>query len=252
LSRPDKEIFARMGQAGAARALGDVLDQAKLIKLANTCGLKYPGMRTRSQKRELIINDLVEKASQQITTLKALNRAIRKETRAAGSELANLSKEDRAARLEDEKHLLSRGRLGRYIFILACSENTEDNGPLQSLLDRLAPRPSAVRKQTSTPAVARPTRDETRLKKQLSVLQKKAKHHEGQLLKSREAERVAKRDLIQRKGELAEARMLSERLGRELTATQTTLREAYSDGNLAGMSQKGFEQLNTLVRMLST
>lgn len=252
MSHPAKEIFARMGPKGMTRALGDVLDKAKLTRLANTCGLKYPGMRTRSQKTELIINDLVEKASQQITTLKALNRALQKETRALASQLANLKPEDRAARMVDEKHLLSSGRLGRYIFILAVSENKEDDGALEGLLARLDPRPSGGRKQTSSPAVAKPSRGETRLKKQLTVLQKKAKHLEVQLLKSREAERIAKRDLIQRKGELAEARMLSERLGRELTATQTTLREAYTDGHPSGMAEKGFERLNGVIRKLST
>jgi hypothetical protein len=43
--------------------LNDVLDQPKLIRLANAVGLSYPGMRTRSKKRARLVADLTDKAA---------------------------------------------------------------------------------------------------------------------------------------------------------------------------------------------
>ena len=64
-------------------------------------------------------------------------------------------------------------------------------------------------------SASRPSREEIRLNKRVAEQQKKVQHVESQLTKAREAEKSARRDLIQRKGELAESRMLVERLRRD-------------------------------------
>ena len=62
MTREDKEILDRLGVEGLTRVLHDVLDHRRLVRLANACGLKYPGMRTQSQQRLRIVTDLVERS----------------------------------------------------------------------------------------------------------------------------------------------------------------------------------------------
>ena len=47
--RTEREVVTRLGTVGLTRALNDLLDQARVIRLANAVGLAYPGMRTQSQ-----------------------------------------------------------------------------------------------------------------------------------------------------------------------------------------------------------
>ena len=62
MARTEREVVTRLGTVGMSRALNDVLDPTRVIRLANAVGLSYPGMRTQSQKRMRLIADLVEKA----------------------------------------------------------------------------------------------------------------------------------------------------------------------------------------------
>jgi len=39
MGHPEREIFRRLGERGLARVLHDVLDQTRLVRLANACGL---------------------------------------------------------------------------------------------------------------------------------------------------------------------------------------------------------------------
>ena len=64
MTREDREVLDRLGPEGLTRVLDDVFDHRRLVRLANTCGLKYPGMRTQSQKRAQLVADLVERSSQ--------------------------------------------------------------------------------------------------------------------------------------------------------------------------------------------
>ena len=91
MSRPTKEVFERLGTRGLSRVLDDLLDQNRLVRLANTCGLEYPGMRTRSQKRQRIISDLVKRTSQQQATRTAVYRVLKKETRAIANNWISMS-----------------------------------------------------------------------------------------------------------------------------------------------------------------
>ena len=219
MSRSTKEIFDRLGPPGLARALEDLLDHNRLVRLANTCGLKYPGMRTQSQKRQRILSDLVKRAATEELARNAVNRILLKETRATRAEWASLSKAERAKRLNDDALLFADGNLGRHLFVVACAEDEEAQEGIRLLLER-----AEQQKGPSTGGSTRPSREELRLNKRVTELQKKIKHLESQLAKSREAEKISKRELMQRKGELAESRMLAERLQRDLTEARTTLR----------------------------
>src|SRR5262245_13773809 len=117
MTRSDREVVTRLGTVGLSRALSDVLDQPKLIRLANAVGLAYPGMRTRSQKRSRLVADLTEKAAREDAAGLAVIRALRKETSRAVKEWSALSVADRASRLTDPAVAATNGRLGTYIFL---------------------------------------------------------------------------------------------------------------------------------------
>ena len=99
--RSDRDIVTRLGPGGMSRVLDDVLDQPRLIRLANAVGLSYPGMRTQSQKRPKLIADLIDRAGRDEAAGRAVIRLLRKETAAAAKEWAALAAEARSARLDD-------------------------------------------------------------------------------------------------------------------------------------------------------
>jgi uncharacterized LabA/DUF88 family protein len=251
MSRPEKEILERLGTDGLSRVLADLLDQNRLVRLANTCGLKYPGMRTRSQSRDRILADLVQRASHAATARKAIFRALQKETRVASREWAALNAEEKQSRLADDNLLRSNGELGRHLFLLASSEAKEDQSGLSDLLTREKSLRETDKPEPASKEPVRPSREETRLKRRITELQKKLKHLEGQLTKSREAEKSFKRDLIQRKGELAESRMLAERLRNDLEKAEQRARRAVDGGKPPAPTGQSVEQLAKAVRRLA-
>src|SRR5580765_3905568 len=99
MARTEREVVTRLGAVGLTRALNDLLDQARVIRLANAVGLAYPGMRTQSQKRPRLIADLVEKAGRDDAAGLAVIRSLRKETATVAKEWAALGPEKRAGRL---------------------------------------------------------------------------------------------------------------------------------------------------------
>lgn len=220
MSREGKEIIERLGRDGLGRVFDDILDHRRLVRLANACGLKYPGMRTQSQKRERLIADLVERGRSDEAAQLAICRALEKETRAAGHRWGQLSAEDKAERLGNDRFLRSNGNLGVHLYLLAAADGEAELHAFESLLAR---KP-LLRVEAEGAAVKddkpKPSREEARLRKRNAELLKKSQHLEAQLAKSRETERTFKKDLIQRKGELAESRMLAERLRRESEAAR--------------------------------
>ena len=95
-------------------------------------------------------------------------------------------------------------------------------------------------------ASSKAAREQARLKRQVTARDKKIRHLESQLTKSRESQKTSKRDLIQRKGELAESRMLVERLRRDLAAAQTAVELATagkSEAASEGVGVRGVEAL---------
>jgi uncharacterized LabA/DUF88 family protein len=240
-----------LGADGLRRVLDDLLDQNRLVRLANSCGLKYPGMRTRSQARERILGDLVKRAGEEQATRRAIVRTLQKETRTACRKWSALPADERAALLQDDEFLRSNGQLARHLFLLAASSSGEDQGALEGLLAwerRLRePRSADDPKRVS----GKPKREETRLKRQLTALQKKMAHLEAQFAKSREAERTAKRDLIQRKGELAESRMLAERLREELKQAHEAALAVSAKKEPPAPRAESIEQMGKAIRRLA-
>lgn len=254
MTREDREVLDRLGVEGLTRVLDDILDHRRLVRLANTCGLKYPGMRTQSQKRGQLVADLAERSFQDETTLLAIDRTLRKETRAANRNWNQLSSKEKAQHIGDERFLLRKGNLGLHLYFLA-SADTDGEGTrngFESLLARQHLMRIAADDRSAKQAKSKPPREQIRLEKRLAELQKKGQHLEAQLGKSRDAERTFKRDLIQRKGELAEARMLVERLRGELTVAQETAREAASGAPAGSAVQEAVEKLNRNVRKLAS
>jgi len=251
MSRPEKEIFQRLGDEGLSRVLDDLMDQNRLVRLANSCGLKYPGMRTQSQERQRILSDLVERSGQQVTTRKAIYRALQKETKSAAREWNGLSPEEREERLKGLS-LEADGKFGLHLYLMARMDDGGQNG-FEPLIERLGPRPPRATPSGSKARSTRPSRAESRLKKQVQEFQNKIQHLDGQLAKGRESERSAKRDLIVRKGELAESRMLAERLQSELDTARAALEQAAkAPGKSGSISGEAFGELRKAIRKVSS
>src|SRR5258706_13972695 len=101
MARTEREVVTRLGTGGLSRALNDLLDQARVIRLANAVKLSYPGMRTQSQKRTRLIADLAEKAGRDDAAGLAVVRTLRKETGSVAKEWVSLSPSERVAPLTD-------------------------------------------------------------------------------------------------------------------------------------------------------
>jgi hypothetical protein len=174
MARTEREVVARLGTVGLSRALNDILDQARVIRLANAVGLAYPGMRTQSQKRTRLIADLVEKAGRDDAACLAVVRSLRKETAAVSKEWATLAPEQRPARLTDPGTDAVNGRLGAYLFVAASAAPeplVED--ALNGLLLRVdAPEPAGT--EVSHPSSKESlSKEAQRLRKKCAELQKK-------------------------------------------------------------------------------
>jgi len=249
VARPENEIFGKLGTDALARVLNDVLDPTRLARLATACGLSYPGMRTRSQKRERLLTDLVERAGKQNTARTAVLRTLRKETAAASRKWSRLDAAERDKRGADDDSLLADGNLGLHLFVLASAKRTPAD---DDLLDRLLARkdlhpslPGAA--QADDAAMDRTRKEVARLKKSTAELRKKIKHVESTLAKNRETEKDLRKDLIRRKGEIAESRMLAERLRHELDESRGTPRAQAS-----AKAEADFDALAKSVKALSS
>jgi len=254
MSRPEREIFERLGARGLVRVLDDLFDQGHLVRLANACGLRYPGMRTQSQKRDRILADLTERSGREESARKAILRALRKETAEASRAWAARAPKDREHELADEAALETDRKLGLRIFLLA-SDASDAAG--EEALSRLLAREEARR--ASTPVAEAPTardpeqiaRDAVRLRKKAAELQKKIGYLEGQIGKGRETEKALKRGLIQRKGELAEARMLNEQLRREVLEARGAATDSSAAQSAPSPSEAAAAEIVASVRKLA-
>jgi uncharacterized LabA/DUF88 family protein len=252
MRHPEKEIFKRLGNDGLSRVLGDLIDRTPLVRLANSCGLKYPGMRTQSQNSERILSDLVKKAGHEEAARKAIYRALQKETRSAARKWNGLSAEEKLGLLDDDRLIAPNGQLAIHLFLTASSDAAEDDRVLQKLLALSKKLASDGAKAPPATKKVRPSREQTRLRKRVAELQKKAQHLEGQVAKSRESEKVVKRELILRKKELGEARLQAERLQRELASAHEETRKASSKKKTPEVVPENIEQLGKAVRRLAS
>ena len=196
------------------------------MKLANACGLRYPGARAQTQKRERLIADLVRRAGQEETIRKTVLRTLRKETALASNSWEGLGSDQKWKRIRDEAFLREGGNLGLTLLLLAqapADPVLED--ALPRLLSREDLRSGGIQSETPSQDPEALAREASHLRKKSAELQKKIQHLEGQLTRNRETEKALKRDVIQRKGELAESRMLAERLRKELQEAKGAAKE---------------------------
>lgn len=252
MPRTDREVVSRLGSGGLSRALNDILDQARLIRLANAVGLSYPGMRTQSQKRPRLVADLAERAGRVDAAALAVVRVLRKETTGAGKEWGALSGEERARRLSDPAVATSNGRLGAYLFLAASAAPEPDvEESLNGVLARMGVEPVEIDDDAPPARSETLPREAQRLQKKCAELQKKVRHLEAQIARSKDVEKTNKRDLLQRKGELAEARMLAERLRRELDEIRGKRSET-PPATVTATSTAGVEEIDRGVKRLAT
>ena len=128
MAQPPGQLIERLGSDGLARVLADLLDKNRLSRLATSCGLKYPGVRVRSVKRDKLVQDLVARAEAEETTREAIVRTLDKEMRAETRRWNQLSGEKKAERVGDDAFLGTRGNLGKHLWLLARSEDDDENG----------------------------------------------------------------------------------------------------------------------------
>ena len=252
MARTEREVVTRLGTVGLTRALNDLLDQARVIRLANAVGLAYPGMRTQSQKRPRLIADLAEKAGRDDAAGLAVIRSLRKETAAAAKEWSALAPELRVARLTDPDVAAANGRLGAYLVVAASAAPeplVED--ALNGLLLRVDARESTGTEAAAPSARESLSKEAQRLRKKCAELQKKVRYLEGQIARTKDVEKANKRDLLQRKGELAEARMLAERLRKELDEIRVAASDIPSPAKVPA-TLPGIEELDRSVKRLAT
>lgn len=211
MSPIERDPLRRLGASGLVRLLDDLFDHARLVKLANACGLRYPGMRTQSQKRERLMSDLAERAGKEDVTRRTILRTVEKEFAPALRTFDALDPAERSARLAaDPKR--APGALALHLYLLASSKDDVAESALAKLIAHDGAPVAPAREIAPAAAEGRET---TRLRKKTVELQKKLLYLEGQMSKSRETEKALKRELMKGKGELAESRMLVERLRRE-------------------------------------
>jgi len=247
MSQGEKRVLEHLGPAGLTRALDELLDMGRLVQLANACGLRYPGMRTQSQSRGRLLADLAEKALTDEAAGLAVRRILDKQTRLARAEWRKLDPAARTARLDGTAPGGPSPSVGLHLYLLATGDDVDTDVAraererlVQATTDALSPPPAGTA----------PSREVSRLRKRAAELEKKLQHLEGQVQKSREAERATKRDLIQRKGELAESRMLVERLRNELHEAQEAARRA-TVARPADPATPSLEDLARAVRKLA-
>jgi uncharacterized LabA/DUF88 family protein len=251
MARPANEIIQRLGADGLSRVLEDLLDQSRLVHLANTCGLKYRGMRTQSQTRARLVKDLVAKARKQNDVGQAVLRALAKESHQAVREWNDLDADEKVRRLCDEEFLRTKHNIGLHLYLLNAIHATELGDPGTRLAHEHLLRIASNGAEASAAGATRgkPSREESRLRRQVQERERKLRHLEAQLAKTRETQKTVKQDLIQRKGELAESRMLAERLRGELAQAQRVARAVPApDSSLA--SEKSVAALAKTARQL--
>ena len=248
MARTEAQVVERLGMPGLTRVLTDILDHARLVRLANAVGLSYPGMRAQSQKKPRLVTDLADRAAREEAAGRAVVRTLRKETGSATREWLGVPSEERPAFLRDAS--ARNGRLGVYLFVaVSATADPAVDEAIVSILDSVAP-PDPPAEDGSPPRAEPPEREAQRLRKRCGELQKKVRYLEGQIARTKDVEKTYKRDLIQRKGELAEARMLAERLKREVDELRGAKVDAAPER--AAAPNPGLEELDRTIKRLVT
>ncbi len=212
--------------------LDDLLDGPRLVRLANAVGLKYPGMRTQSQRRPRILDDLVARAGERAATRAAIARQLQKEVRQARRTWNALTDDEKRARLEElSAGGTTNGAVGRHLWLSAGDGDAGE--PFRRLLEGAARTDSAdeaadAAEPDASASAESARRAEAKLQKKHQELQKKLARAESQLTRARDERKELKKDLVARKGELAEARLQVERLRGQLDSAQERVARAES------------------------
>jgi uncharacterized LabA/DUF88 family protein len=119
------------------------------------------------------------------------------------------------------------------------------------LLLRLDSPDPTLAEAAHPPAKESLSKEAQRLRKRCAELQKKVRYLEGQIARTKDVEKANKRALLQRKGELAEARMLAERLRKEMDENRGTASDVPSPAK-SPAALPGFEELDRSVKRLAT
>jgi uncharacterized LabA/DUF88 family protein len=174
---------------------------------------------------------------------------LEKESAPALKDWAALDPAEKDARLADERFLRQEKNLGLSLWLLAVDGAGLDEGRSEARRQDLLGR-AAASAPHEVPAA--PAGDEARLRKKLAAVERKLHQAESVLAREREAHKSIKRDLIQRKGELAESRMLAERLRAELDQARATARLAPARESRADAAGAGLGELERSLRKLAT
>ena len=210
-------------------------------------------MRTQSQKRSRLIADLAEKAGREDTAGLAVVRSLRKETAAVAKEWAALASEARSSRLTRPRRRRverpARGLPVRRRFRRAGAFGRR--GAERLLLRKVGAAAPSDADAAAAATRESPSKEAQRLRKKCAELQKKVRYLEGQIAKTKDVEKANKRDLLQRKGELAEARMLAERLRKELEESRGARAEPRAAAKPPA-AMVGIEEIDQAVKRLAT
>lgn len=230
MSPKSRTVLERLGPEGLERALDDLLDGARLARLANACGVSYPGMRTRKQSRGRLLADVVRKAREDQAAAREVVRQLSRETAARRKTLAARPPEDVVREWSDPAFEPTDGEVGAAAFLVASDQLAVPPDLLATILSRAGRptspgnggRPSGDGRAAGTrrgaPRPADDDRERARLEKRRTELERKVRHQNEQLRKLRESDKALRRDLMERRGELAESRMTVERLRKQLEA----------------------------------
>jgi len=202
------------------RILEDSLDRKEIVRLCNTCGITYKGIRTKSVPTEDLIEDLTDAFYEEEETAQRVVEALTKANRRWVQQVRDRSPEE----VEDLLSEAPEGEVGRFLFALAADgrpdvmeliSDWEDEWTDSSAAEVLARVAAFIgekeeldRKVESLEQEVKGLREEKeKLQEQLEVLQRERK--------------ALKEQLAQRERELTSLR----RAHRELEAERDSLRE---------------------------
>ncbi len=231
------ESIERLGLRGTVRVLDDLLDKNRLTRLANAVGVSYPGLRNRSQKRQVLLTDLAQKALTEKEACAAVLKSLDKLVLADRRRWKGLSDTTRTSKLDQLTPETGGRDFGIHLYLLAGEENGT-NGILARWLEgSLSPRDEDDAQWREKLEKHRKEADRERRRRQ--ELERKLERTDSQLKRVREHEKDFKRKL----GEVETALAAEEKRRRAL---ETALEKSGGQG----VSVEGVDRLGRTVRQL--
>lgn len=137
--------------------LDKALDHATIVKLCNTCGLSYAGMRTKSVPAHKLVLDLVDEFFEHEDTGELIIKTLMKATIREASDLRRKPADEIIGMAQNGLDL-HQGRLSRLLVAMALDERTEVNRSVTAMLAKAEPfiRPTKETKGPAAPDMAPP------------------------------------------------------------------------------------------------